>query len=220
MWGWLNLFALLVLILAAIAAFFLEKNHMTRMNQLKLDNIKLLSPLKKDDGSEAAELVLKPLTQGERAAIMKDEPEEREAFKRLACACCGLSIAEVERLKMPDWNTLVLKLSDWVSQTSAYFAKADKKNSKVDDGHPLLLAVNGDDGRLISKVTLTLPSLATTELMMKQVDDNAKNGFISRACTGLSAAELDKLSCPDWNSLQRRINDFLNETADYFRAET
>ena len=184
----------------------------------KPEVLNLRWPIQSDNGDSITNLTLNVINHGDHANVLADTTEEREAFGRFAGLSCALSASEVKRLKMPDWNTLRLKLSDLVAKGSDFFFKRD--GVTIDTDHPqLLIPIIADDGRKIEKVELQVPSVETTDLMQKQPDDNARSLFISMSCTGLSKSELDRLSAPDWNYLQGRISDFLNETADYYPAE-
>jgi len=173
-------------------------------------------PIKSDKGEDLCELTLKLIDHGDHAAVLDSDPDEREAFAEFARLSCGLSADEVKRLKAPDWNKLRLQLSDLVTKGSEHFLKSS--GVKFEKDSPVLLKpLFGDDGQTITKVDLEVPSVATTDLMRKQADAAARTDFITMSCAGLSKAELAQLSCPDWNYLQGRLNDFLNESADFFQ---
>jgi len=192
---------------------------MPRSEIFKPATLTLRWPIKDEKNNEITTLNLATIFHCDHADVLATDPDERHAFAEFARLSCGLSAVEVKRLKMPDWNALRLKLSDLVSKGSDFFF--DQSEIKLDPEKPqLLIPIQGDDGSTIERIELQVPSVETTDLMQKQVDGEARSRFITLSCTGLSPDELDRLSCPDWNYLQGRINDFLNETADYFLAET
>jgi hypothetical protein len=171
-------------------------------------------PIKSDKGEELKELTLNLIDNGDRNNVLEGEPEDRQVYAEFARLSCGLSADEVKRLKKPDWNKLQLLLADLVVKGSDHFLK--DSGVKFEKDSPVLLKpIIGDDGRTISKVDLEVPSVATTDLMLKQEDATARTNFITMSCTKLSATELGQLSCPDWNYLQGRLSDFLNESADF-----
>lgn len=178
--------------------------------------ISLRWPIERDNGEGLKKLTLNLISHGDHAAVLDDDPDEREAFAEFARLSCGLSAQEVSRLKAPDWNALRLKLSDLVAKPSGHFLKdAGKKFNK--DVPVLLKPIAGDDGQEIAEVELEVPSVATIDLMDKQINALARSNFLTMSCTSLSLNELNQLSCPDWNALQGQLNDFLNESADFFQ---
>lgn len=192
---------------------------MTKQTHFQPETLTLRWPIKDDKGNDITTLTLGAIYHGDHAEVLAGDPEEREAFAQFARLSCGLSANEVKHLKMPDWNALRLKLSDLVAKGSDFFFK--RAGVAIDTDKPLLLIpIQGDDGRTIEAVELQVPSVETTDLMQKQPNAEARSQFITMSCTGLSHDELNRLSAPDWNYLQGRINDFLNETADYFPAGT
>lgn len=190
---------------------------MTKPNHFQPETLPLRWPIKDEKNNEVTSLTLNAIAHGDHAKVLASDPEEREAFAEFARLSCGLTATEVKRMKMPDWNALRLKLSDLVSKGSDFFLQ--KAGVTIDPERPqLLIPIQGDAGNTIDHVYLQVPSVETTDLMQKQPDSEARSQFITMACTGLSNDELNRLSAPDWNYLQGRINDFLNETADYFPA--
>ncbi|WP_018691322.1 phage tail assembly protein [Algicola sagamiensis] len=175
-------------------------------------------PITGEDGQKKSAVTLHLISHGEHAKAVADEPDERTAFARFAQLSCGLNEKEVQQLKVPDWNYLCQQLSSMVTKESAYFfAKLD--TAYEPDIPQLLLPILGDNGQTISSIQLTMPTVATTDVMLAQTDDEQKSRFITASCSGLSPSELDRLSAPDWNALQGRIHDFLHKTADYFRPQ-
>ncbi|MCH9691008.1 MAG: phage tail assembly protein [Gammaproteobacteria bacterium] len=185
----------------------------------KPETMTLRWPIRSDQGKEVTQLILQSICHGDHAAALADKADERQAFARCARFSCGLTETEVKRLKMPDWNTLRLKISDLVSQDSEFFLQ--RAGIAINADCPqLMIPIQGDDGRKIDSIALTVPTVETTDLMQKQQNELDRNAFISRSCTGLSSSELNRLSAPDWNYLQKRVGNFLNESADYFRSGT
>lgn len=169
---------------------------------------------------EISSLTLTLISHADHAKVLKDhDGNETKIFTEFARLSCGLSEDEVSRIKTPDWNTLRLKLSDLVAKGSDFYFK--RASIAFNPDSPLLLQpITSDTGSLITELTLQIPTVATTELMKKHTDPEQRNLFITIACTDLTPGEISRLSAPDWNHLQGRINSFLNETADYFPAAT
>jgi hypothetical protein len=84
----------------------------------------------------------------------------------------------------------------------------------------LLIPIQGDDGQEKPCYKLRPPTVATTDLMDTYSNEWERTIFISSSCSGFSQAELERLSLPDWNQLQERLIDFLEQPADYFRPKT
>lgn len=182
------------------------------------EEMKLRWPLK-GPGTAVTVLALGLVLHADHAAVLAANDDETKIFAEFARLSCGLTAEQVGDLKTPDWNKLRLKLSDLVAKPSSFFFQ--RAGIAFDADAPLLLhPITSDTGELITEIELQVPSVSTTELMKKQLNAEARSTFITMSCTGLSATEISRLSCPDWNHLQERINSFLNETADFFPAET
>uniref|UniRef100_A0A6M3J569 Putative tail assembly chaperone n=1 Tax=viral metagenome TaxID=1070528 RepID=A0A6M3J569_9ZZZZ len=159
------------------------------------------------------------LTHAAHAEALKDNPPERQAFERFAVLSCGLTAEQVKQMKTPDWNTLRLALSDVVSKPSSFFF--EQAGVKFDPDNPVLLQpITADAGHVISEIKLEVPDVGATDIMASLPTTEQRSEFITMNCTGLSKTELARLSVPDWNHLQGRLNAFLNEPADSFLVET
>ena len=62
--------------------------------------------------------------------------------------------------------------------------------------------------------------LRATKVMKKLATNKERAEFITAHCTGLMIPDLAGLTVPDWTQLQERIDDFLNQPADFFRSAT
>ncbi|WP_163834733.1 phage tail assembly protein [Spartinivicinus ruber] len=172
-----------------------------------------------DKDQPLTQVTLKPVNRKDHVNALKDKPEDNEALYRLAQLSCGLSISEIKRLNTPDWNSIKDKLIDLVSKGADYFF--EKLGEDFDKDHPaLLVPIKGDDDQLINNIDLKIPTVETSELMQAQKTTELRGLFITRACTGLSETEINRLAMPDWLHIQTRITDFLTETADCFPVET
>jgi hypothetical protein len=56
--------------------------------------------------------------------------------------------------------------------------------------------------------------------MKKLATNKERAEFITAHCSGLMLPDLAGLTVPDWTQLQERIDDFLNQPADFFRSAT
>lgn len=176
-------------------------------------------PIQVVAGHEIQSLKLELISHSAHAAVLAESSDERVVFGKFAELSCGLTEADVKQLKMPDWNSLRLKLSDIVSKSSSFFFK--QMGVPFDPDSPGLLApITGDDGRTITELSLQVPSVAAADIMSKFSTATERSEFITMHCAGLSKKELAQLSAPDWNHLQERLQAFLNEPADSFRVET
>ncbi len=183
--------------------------------------ITLRWPVKDDKDQEMKLLVLKPISRESHKAILDEvgTEDERKIFEKFAAVSCGLTADEVKRLKFPDYNSMIRHLSDYVARPSSFFFEQDGKKL-CDDSPELLVPIKGDNGQTISLIELKVPTVQTVDIMNALPDQDAKTEWLTEDCTGLSKAELNRLSTQDWNQLQGRLNDFLNKTADFFLAET
>lgn len=179
------------------------------------ETIKLHWPITDDKGQPLTQLTLQMVSHLDHVRVIEESDDnEEQAFVKFAHLACGLSHSEIKRLKMPDWNSIRLKLTELVTNGSDHFITQPDGDSAW-----LLVPINGDDDSLIEQIELQIPSVETTEIMQKQATLEDKNLFITMSCTGLTKGEIAQLSAPDWNYLQGRISNFLNETADFFRGK-
>jgi hypothetical protein len=75
-------------------------------------------------------------------------------------------------------------------------------------------------GRTLTELPLEMPALRATKVMKKLATNKERAEFITAHCTGLMIPDLSGLTVPDWTELQERIDDFLNQPADFFRNAT
>ncbi len=183
------------------------------------ETVSLYRPVKGDDGKDILSLTIDLISHDQHSEIMGKNLSEPESFKALVMLSCGLSDAEAGQIKGPDFNTLKLRLSDIVAKGSDLHFK--KMGIDFDPDCPFLLqSITGDDGKVIDRVDIDLPSVDTIILMSKFGTAEERTLFINKKCTGLSQGELGRMSITDWNYTQSRLNDFLNETADFFQSGT
>lgn len=184
--------------------------------------LQLFQPFKDESGKDVTQLLLKPLTHGVHAEVLKevDTDNERNVFDAFAFASAGLTADQVKKLSYPDYNSMVRCLSDYVSKSASFYFKQMGLNVDVNTPQ-LLVPITGDNGDEITQVTLQVPTVQCIDIMNTLPSTGtARTTWLTQDCTGLSATELDRLSTMDWNQLQERLNDFLNKTADYFHSET
>ena len=99
---------------------------------------------------------------------------------------------------------------------ASYFLGSKPENP---DDAPLLIPIKAV-GREVDRLSLQVPAMKATKVMRKMKTAQERADFISAHCTGLSLVEITRLSVPDWNQLQERLNDFLNKPADFFQSAT
>lgn len=199
---------------------------MTKPIEWNIDPHKLMSPFQGDNGKQITEITFSPISHADHVKTLEGDPSEREAFGRIAMAACDLSAGEISRLSSPDWNSICTTLSEMVSKSAPFFidqimsGRKPSDRAEYDPDNPILLVpIKSDSGKPVTSIKLKIPSVQSRDLMEAQ-EESKRTMFINMDCTGLSEAELGRLSVPDWNHLQSRINDFLNETADFFLPET
>lgn len=177
--------------------------------------IEFLFPVKGDKGESIASVTLKIPT-FKQYKTAKIETEDEDSFvEHLITACTGLTQKEVGRLKTPDYNELEYHIRDYCTRPSEFFLQTDNQHIKKDK--PQLLVPIGN----LKEVELTVPSVKASRVMGKVVDSEsepyAQAEYITKACSDLSENQINQLSIPDWNQLQGRINDFLNQRSAFFQ---
>lgn len=175
----------------------------------------LVWPIKDDKGQELTTVTIKLLTMGMHRHLSKTY-KDTDLLRNCIGASTGLSTKALKSLVTPDYNSirdLVLELMHASAATLV-----DGFDSSAD---PVLLnPFQGDDGQDKTSYVLRPPTVATTDLMETHKDEWERTLFISASCSGFSHTELERLSLPDWNLLQERLIDFLEESADFFRQKT
>jgi len=151
-----------------------------------------------------------------REAIAKAGEHEDDHFEALLRMASGLSVEDLEAIKRPDYVSLSRLIHEYVSLPASYFQERLPENP---DSVELLVPVKGI-GRTIERLDLEVPPMKVTKAMRKLKTDDERADFCSAHCTGLSVPEVQRLSVPDWNQLQGRLNSFLNEPADFFPRMT
>lgn len=189
-------------------------------------------PLTVDDEQLTA-LTLRPILHGEHADLiarmeahkadkanegkpLADDEYDHLVFLSLATLATGLDEKTLLKLKKPDFNGLAQRVFELVSAKSLAFMDAEQRAEVEPDAPLLLVPVKCSDGITREAIALEVPDLETTQMMRKISDRRERAEFITAKCTGLIAHDLAQLTVPDWNTLQARLNDFLNETGDFF----
>ncbi|KPA92727.1 Mu-like prophage FluMu protein gp41 [Pseudomonas asplenii] len=183
---------------------------------------RLLSPINADDGSQIAEIQLKPLFYAaQKEALARAGEDEDDQFFELAKLATGLSDKLLDQLKRPDYVSIAQYVHDMSTRPSRYFleqAEDAALESDPDQVHllqPLELA-----GRSITSLSLEMPVLRATKVMKTLKTAKERAEFITAHCTGLMIPDLAHLTVPDWTQLQVRIDDFLNKPAAFFQSAT
>lgn len=174
-------------------------------------------PIEIEGAATITVVEFKPFTVAEhRAALASVGRDEDDQFEALLLVATGLEPEVLEQVKRPDYVTLSKRLFEYVNQPASAFL--GKIPDDPDDA-PLLVPFKGV-GREIDRLTLQVPAMKATKVMRKLKTSEEKADFISAHCTGLSAPELGRMSVPDWNQLQGRLDNFLNKPADFFQTAT
>lgn len=179
----------------------------------------LLCPIESPERGTLTEIAFRPFSHAEHSKVVadtekdKDEGDRREEL--LIQLASGLNDAELELLKRPDYLSLTALLYEYVNNTAAHYL-GDPEDA---DAPPLLLPIRVM-GQELASLTLEMPAVKATKVMAKQKTAQERTDFISAHCSGLGAMELGLLSVPDWNTLQLRLNHFLNQPASFFQNAT
>ncbi|WP_053182456.1 phage tail assembly protein [Pseudomonas thivervalensis] len=180
----------------------------------------LLSPITADDGSQIEQLPLKPLYYAaQKDALARAGDDEDDQFFELAKLATGLSVKELDQLKRPDYVSIAQYVHEMSTRPASHFLES-ADGAAVDPDQVQLLQPLDVAGRSLTALTLEMPVLRATKAMKKLKTAKERAEFITAHCTGLMIPDLDRLTVPDWNQLQVRIDDFLNKPADFFRSAT
>ncbi|WP_299492970.1 phage tail assembly protein [uncultured Shewanella sp.] len=195
-------------------------------------------PIEDDKGKLLEQIKIKTITMATHQKLTQQYKGQDLALLH-ACmsASTGLTTSELERLVTPDYNSVQTSVLALMQKTASCLqvdqqsddneidateaTKIAPKKSDFNVNQPaLLVAIQGDDGELKQTYRLRPPTVRTTILMDTHQNEWDRTLFISASCSGLSREELGRLSLPDWNQLQERLIDFLQQPADFFRRET
>lgn len=173
-------------------------------------------PLTRGD-EKISVLIFNPITRAEHVQVLKaGDGKERAVIEKLATLSCGLSADEFKRLSYPDHNSVKMVLSDYASKSTAWFYEQAGKVFNPDNPN-LLVPIDSDKGNKITSIELKVPTVQVIDIM-NALPEADRNDYLTQDVTGLSQAEIDRLSTQDWNQQQDRISDFLVKTAEYFQA--
>ncbi|KTB59996.1 MULTISPECIES: phage tail assembly protein [Pseudomonas] len=179
----------------------------------------LLSPITADTGATIQQIQLKPLFYAaQKAALARAGDDEDDQFFELAKLATGLSEKELDQLKRPDYVSIAQYVHDMSTRPASFFLDQPDEGSH-DQPVQLLLALDAA-GRSLTELSLEMPALRATKVMKKLATNKERAEFITAHCTGLMIPDLAGLTVPDWTQLQERIDDFLNQPADFFRSAT
>lgn len=179
----------------------------------------LLSPITADTGAMIQQIQLKPLFYAaQKDALARAGDDEDEQFFELAKLATGLSEKELDQLKRPDYVSIAQYVHEMSTRPAAFFLDQHQEASH-DEPVQLLLPLDAA-GRSLTELSLEMPALRATKVMKKLTTNKERAEFITAHCTGLMIPDLAGLTVPDWTQLQERIDDFLNQPADFFRSAT
>lgn len=179
----------------------------------------LLSPITADTGATIQQIQLKPLFYAaQKDALARAGDDEDEQFFELAKLATGLSEKELDQLKRPDYVSIAQYVHEISTRPAAFFLDQHQEASHDEPVH-LLLPLDAA-GRSLTELSLEMPALRATKVMKKLTTNKERAEFITAHCTGLMIPDLAGLTVPDWTQLQERIDDFLNQPADFFRSAT
>ncbi|KMT57498.1 phage tail assembly protein [Pseudomonas fildesensis] len=179
----------------------------------------LLSPITADTGATIQQVQLKPLYYAaQKDALARAGDDEDDQFFELAKLATGLSEKELDQLKRPDYVSIAQYVHEMSTRPASFF-RGERDESTLHEQVQLLLPLDAA-GRTLAALPLEMPALRATKVMKKLATNKERAEFITAHCTGLMIPDLAGLTVPDWTELQERIDDFLNQPADFFRSAT
>lgn len=178
---------------------------------------KLLHPITDDNGDMITEITARLLTIGEHVEAEESGEDEFDSLDIVFCTITGLSQAELDRLSVPDFNTVTVYIDEQRTQPAELFI-----SEKLDPDNPnLLQPIIANGGEVVEQINLKVPTVQSIRLRDKQKGTDWDKAFwMNSYCTGIGTEDLKNLSMPDWLQLQVRISDFLSKPAVYFQGGT
>ena len=159
-----------------------------------------------------------------RAKFKMDSRDEVEKDKHgfavaVFLAHTGLTEEQRGDLTKPDLNSITQHVHELAMKSSSELV--NNTTQAEADQFPLLVPVVdpviGTDP--VTMVTMRPPTVRLTDSVRELVEFDQERELIA-TCTDLMPDTVMKLHMPDWLALQRRLSDFLEETADYFPLQT
>lgn len=159
-----------------------------------------------------------------RAKFKMDSRDEVEKDKHgfavaVFLAHTGLTEEQRGDLTKPDLNSITQHVHELAMKSSSELV--NNTTQAEADQFPLLVPVvdpiRGKDP--ITTVTMRPPTVRLTDSVRELGEFDQERELIA-TCTDLMPDTVMKLHMPDWLALQRRLSDFLEETADYFPLQT
>lgn len=159
-----------------------------------------------------------------RAKFKMDSRDEVEKDKHgfavaVFLAHTGLTEEQRGDLTKPDLNSITQHVHELAMKSSSELV--NNTTQAEADQFPLLVPVvdriRGKDP--ITTVTMRPPTVRLTDSVRELGEFDQERELVA-TCTDLMPDTVMKLHMPDWLALQRRLSDFLEETADYFPLQT
>lgn len=130
----------------------------------------------------------------------------------------GLTDAEVMRLCMPDYNSLIAMVMSLSNKTTGLLRTEDGKETDSDI-FPLLVPVSDPFKGAVTQIEIQPPTVQMTRLV-QEFGGEVRERKLAALATGLDETVFDQLHMPDWNQLTEVLSDFLSEAADFFPPKT
>ncbi|RUR51969.1 phage tail assembly protein [Aeromonas veronii] len=131
----------------------------------------------------------------------------------------GLTEQQRGDLTKPDLNSITQHVHELAMKSSSELVNNTEKADA--DQFTLLVPVadpiKGPDP--VTVVTMRPPTVRLTDSVRELGEFDQERELVA-TCTDLMPGTVMKLHMPDWLALQRRLNDFLEEPADYFPLQT
>lgn len=174
-------------------------------------------PIKDGKGQPLSLVTFRTLTVKQHHDLTEEYKGDDKGLDRaVICASTGLALDDIARLVTADFNTIKHQVFTLTGSKSSDFL-----GGKFDVDSPVLLVpFKGADGKDRTQYALKPPTVAATDLMDTYTSEWDKTLFISANCSGFSSSEIESMSLPDFNQLQERLIDFLQNSADFFPLET
>lgn len=179
-------------------------------------------PIEDDKSQPLTHINFKTLSIKQHNHLVKQHKGKDKALERaIICESTGLTLQEMGRLVTADFNTIQHHVFSLTNGNTGDLLSAKLGTRCFNPDKPqLLIPIQGDDGQDKTQYSLKPPTLATTDIMESYDGEWEKTLFISASCTGFTQSEIESMSLPDFNQLQDRLVDFLQQSADFFPQET
>ena len=174
----------------------------------KQQEVIFIEPIQRDDKTEINSIVVKPFS-----AIVRQDLPQKEKLNLMEevefiSASTGLSVKELDKLTVPDFNALVDAAFPFIVKNSY------ELSGLTLDSRDRVVTLFFDEHE--RQIQFKFPILKHSRAAEAITDGFERTVFILEQITDLTREEIELMPLPDYRSLEQVAGDFLQKPAHYF----